>query len=173
MYLSILTRCCIRKIGNIIEAIKLEKSLLAVSECNSGAFLDEMGSKTIDASLGELLAACLASMLVSVARIVELRTSLEVLENQSYVESASDLEMKRTVGTVKTPPSSLCPNIERKSKTYRSACDPSCRQYANNGETDRWTCGVRSVSPTAPVMFWMRFVPVLPLEVAHRKSHRQ
>lgn len=99
LYLSILARSCIRKIGNIIEAIELEKSLLAVSECNSGAFLDEMSSKTIDASLGELLAACLASMLVSVTRIVELGTSLKVLENQSYVESVSDLEHEEDVAS--------------------------------------------------------------------------
>lgn len=64
------------------EAVQLQKCLLSILNADARALLHKMGRQTVDPTFGKLLAARLARMLVAVARIVKLSTSLEVLEDQ-------------------------------------------------------------------------------------------
>jgi hypothetical protein len=60
-----------------------QQGLSPLLEADCRTFLDQVCCQTIDASFGELFAARLAGVLISVARIVQFRASLEVSENQS------------------------------------------------------------------------------------------
>jgi len=64
--------------------VQLEESFPSIRGTDSRAFFDKMCSETIDSALGESLAAGLASMLITVARVIELRATNEVLQNQCY-----------------------------------------------------------------------------------------
>ena len=49
-----------------------------------GAFFYQVSRQAVDASLWKLFATCFACMLVAVARVVQLGSTLEVTENQRY-----------------------------------------------------------------------------------------
>lgn len=68
-------------IRNVVE---LEERFSAVWRANSWTLLDQMRGKTIDSTFWKLLATRLASMLVAIARVVQLGTACEVLKNQRY-----------------------------------------------------------------------------------------
>ncbi len=67
-------------VGNVIQ---LKKCLAAIRSADCRAFLDEMSSEAIDSTFRESLATGLASVLVSVAGVVQFGTSSEMLKNQS------------------------------------------------------------------------------------------
>ena len=54
-----------------------------------------MCGEAINSTLWELLAAGFASVFITIARIVQFRTSLEVLEDQSYIPSVSESKDSR------------------------------------------------------------------------------
>ncbi len=62
--------------------MECKNSLASVMSIHSLAFFDKVCSETIDSSFGEFFAASFAGMFVSVTRIVELGTSLKVLEDE-------------------------------------------------------------------------------------------
>jgi len=64
------------------DIVQLEESFPSIRGADSRAFFDEMCCETIDPTLWESFAAGLASMLITVARVVELRATDEVLQDQ-------------------------------------------------------------------------------------------
>jgi hypothetical protein len=64
------------------EAIQLQQSLLSIVNADTRALLHEVRRQAVDTTLGELFATSLAGMLIAVARIVQLGTSIEVLEDE-------------------------------------------------------------------------------------------
>jgi hypothetical protein len=68
----------------IWNIVQLEESFPTIRGADSRAFFDEMRSETIDSTLRELLTTGLASMLITIARVVELCTSNEMLQDQCF-----------------------------------------------------------------------------------------
>ena len=66
----------------IIHLAKLQLRALAVLVSHCDAFLQDVCGETVDSTLGELFAASFAGMFVTVARVVQLGATLEVLEDQ-------------------------------------------------------------------------------------------
>ena len=71
-----ITRCITR------EAVQLQQCLLSIVNADTWALLHKVCGEAVDATLGKLLATSLARMLISIARIVQFSTPLEVLEDQ-------------------------------------------------------------------------------------------
>jgi hypothetical protein len=72
------------RIGTVWDIIERQEGNPFLLHGHCDAFLDQMCLQAVNTPLGENLVACFACMDVSVTRIVQLGTSLEVFENQSY-----------------------------------------------------------------------------------------
>lgn len=76
------------------QVVEFECGLLPVLHREGWTFLCEVVREAVDSSFGELLSTCLAGMFVSVAAIVQLGSSLKVLEDQCWSKLESRLENK-------------------------------------------------------------------------------
>lgn len=68
--------------GEIGEFVKTQEHALTVTERNGLALFDQVVGEAIDAAFRELFATGLAGVLVSIARVLQLRTSNEELKNK-------------------------------------------------------------------------------------------
>jgi hypothetical protein len=71
-------------IGEIGKVVELKYSLPTSGNGDGRAFLDEMCSKAVDSTFGELLATRFASVLIAITRVIQLRSPLKVLEDQRW-----------------------------------------------------------------------------------------
>ena len=62
--------------------MELKQSTLPIADRNGLTLLDEMVCQAIYATLGKLLSASFASVLIAVAGVLQLRTALEKLEDE-------------------------------------------------------------------------------------------
>lgn len=97
---------------------------MTVSQSDSRAFLNEVTSQAIDTALGKLLAAGLACMLISVARVVQFGTSLEMREDQCYKESVRSTRFKRGEAVDCWDAADRDDADMKEVCTYRLACGP-------------------------------------------------
>jgi hypothetical protein len=84
----------------IWNIVQLEESFPTIRGADSRAFFDEMRSETIDSTLRELLTTGLASMLITIARVVELCTTNEMLQDQCFRRMLAVAFRNRIAGDV-------------------------------------------------------------------------